>query len=139
MLAFFLLVHVLICLILMVSILMQSSKGGGLAGTFGGAGGGAVFGGRGMGTFLSKVTTIAGVVFFLSSIGHSLYSKGQTQTVQESLIRQDAETRVATPASGLPGIPAQNQATQAQGTEKQDGTSQQKKDDTKQNPAEEKK
>lgn len=46
--AFLTVIHALICIFLIISILLQSSKGGGLAGMFGGGGGmGNVFGGRG--------------------------------------------------------------------------------------------
>ncbi|MCK4372437.1 MAG: preprotein translocase subunit SecG, partial [candidate division Zixibacteria bacterium] len=48
--------HVLTCVALVLVVLMQSSKGEGLAGSaFGGSGsmGGAVFGGRGAASFLS--------------------------------------------------------------------------------------
>lgn len=67
-----LIVHVLACIVLIVSILLQAGKGGGLAGgAFGGMGGGssAVFGGTGAATFLSKVTTYVAIVFGLTCIG----------------------------------------------------------------------
>lgn len=61
--------HVVICTGLVLVVLMQSSKGEGLAGTaLGGGGGmaGAVFGGRGAASFLSKATTTLAVVFMLN-------------------------------------------------------------------------
>ena len=99
--------HIVISILLMVVILLQSSKGGGLAGAFGGSGGmGAVFGSRGTATFLSKVTTILAVLFMLSCIGQSLYSKSQGRTAPASVIEQERERRAATsPAASLPGIP----------------------------------
>ncbi|MDA0748943.1 MAG: preprotein translocase subunit SecG [bacterium] len=67
---FLLIVHIIVCFVLIVTILLQSSKGGGLSGAFGGAGGGgAVFGGAGAGTFLSKVTTYLAIAFFVTCIG----------------------------------------------------------------------
>ena len=49
--------HIIICLSLVVVVLLQSGKGGGLAGAFGGGGGmGAVFGGQAAATFLTKST-----------------------------------------------------------------------------------
>ena len=51
---FLVFLHVITCLLLVGVILMQASKGGGLAGTFGGTSN-AMFGGRGAGSFLSKV------------------------------------------------------------------------------------
>jgi len=68
---FLLVIHVLACIVLIVSILLQAGKGGGLAGgAFGGMGGSsAVFGGTGAATFLSKVTTYVAIVFGLTCIG----------------------------------------------------------------------
>ena len=62
--------HTLVCVLLVVVILMQAAKGEGLAGAFGGGGGsglsGAVFGGRGAATFLSKATTVLAIVFMIN-------------------------------------------------------------------------
>ncbi len=60
--------HVLVCFALVLVVLMQSSKGEGLAGSaFGGSGiSGAVFGGRGAASFLSRATTVLAVLFMLN-------------------------------------------------------------------------
>jgi len=63
--------HILVCIALVLVVLLQSSKGEGLAGSaFGGSGGGglsgAVFGGRGAASFLSRATTALAVVFMLN-------------------------------------------------------------------------
>ena len=70
MLHFFLVfLHVLVSIALVVAVLLQSGKGGGLAGTFGGSGvTGGVFGGRGAAPFLVKATTIFAVLFMLTAI-----------------------------------------------------------------------
>jgi len=62
-------IHVLICLVLATVVLLQSSKGGGLAGAFGGAGGAPqqLLGSRGMTTLLHKVTIYCAVGFFVTS------------------------------------------------------------------------
>lgn len=72
-------VHVLICIGLIIVVLMQSAKGEGLAGAFGGGGvSGAVFGGRGAASFLSKATTILAVLFMVSCLSLSLMSAGRS-------------------------------------------------------------
>jgi len=84
--------HVLICLLLMVVILLQASKGGGLSGAFGGTGAasmGAVFGGRGAGSFLVKATVVLSTLFFLSNIVQGLIIK--QQPTRKSLVRQEME------------------------------------------------
>ena len=63
MLTFTTIVHVFVSILLICAILLQSGRGGGLAG-LGGAAAGQVFGGRGAGNFLTKLTTTAAIVFF---------------------------------------------------------------------------
>ncbi len=66
---FFLIIHILVSLGLILVILLQSGKGGGLAGAFGGGGeSGTVFGSRGATSALGKATTILAVLFMLISI-----------------------------------------------------------------------
>jgi len=63
---FLLFLFIITCILLTVIILLQSSKGEGLAsGAFGGGGGGveSFFGGRGAGSFLSKLTTYLAIAF----------------------------------------------------------------------------
>lgn len=99
-----LVVHILVCLVLIVSILLQASKGGGLSTAFGGSGGSAMFGGAGAATFLSKVTTVLAVVFFLTCIGLWYASRGDSsapETAAERALREQPVPLRGTP-SGLP-------------------------------------
>jgi preprotein translocase subunit SecG len=61
-------IHVLVCLFLIIVVLLQSGKAADLAGAFGGMGSQTAFGPRGAATLLSKATTIAAVVFMITSI-----------------------------------------------------------------------
>lgn len=99
-----LIVHILVCLVLIVSILLQASKGGGLSTAFGGSGGSAMFGGAGAATFLSKATTVLAVVFFLTCIGLWYASSGDSsapETAAERALREQPVPLQSTP-SGLP-------------------------------------
>jgi len=60
--------HVMVCISLVLVVLLQASKGEGLAGSAFGGGGlsGAVFGGRGAASFLSKATSYLAVLFMLN-------------------------------------------------------------------------
>ena len=62
-------IHILICITMVLVVLLQSSKGGGLAGAFGGAGGAPqqLLGSRGMTSLLHKMTIYLAVAFFVSS------------------------------------------------------------------------
>ncbi len=73
--------HVIVCIGLILVVLMQSSKGEGLAGSaFGGGGGGglggAVFGGRGAASFLAKATSVLAILFMVNSIALAYMSAG---------------------------------------------------------------
>lgn len=70
--------HILVSFSLILVVLMQSSKGEGLAGSAFGGGGvsGAVFGGRGAASFLSKATSVLAALFMLNSGALALISSG---------------------------------------------------------------
>ena len=81
MFAIWVIFHVIVCAGLVIVVLLQSSKGEGLAGSaFGGGGGGglsgAVFGGRGAASFLSKATTVLAVVFMINCGALAYMSSG---------------------------------------------------------------
>ena len=91
-LAFVLAVHVFTCIALMASILLQSGKGGGLAGAFGAGSSQTLFGGRGAASFLSRATTVLSVVFFVTSLTLGLSaSRGGMRT--SSLTQEEARRR----------------------------------------------
>src|SRR5689334_16617132 len=60
--------HVLVCLFLMLTVLLQQGKGGGMGGAFGGGNAATVFGGSGASSFLQKLTAGAGTVFMATSM-----------------------------------------------------------------------
>jgi len=109
---FLVLLFVLTCFGLIVAILLQAGKGQGLAGTFGGVAGGAVFGGRGAATFLSKSTTILTVVYLLLCISIGLVYKSNTDEAQRSLMQQQSEQESSLPATDIPVAPIPEQPTQ---------------------------
>jgi preprotein translocase subunit SecG len=111
--------HVLICIGLIVSVLMQSAKGEGLAGAFGGSGiTGAVFGGRGAATFMSKATTFMAIAFFLSCLVLVFLSPtGGGGSSESSGIQREAQRRATegtAPATSIPGTPQEQQQTPAE-------------------------
>jgi preprotein translocase subunit SecG len=60
-------VHVIACAILILAVLLQPGKSGGL-GAFSGVAAQQVFGGRGAGNFLTKITWTTATTFFLTSV-----------------------------------------------------------------------
>lgn len=100
-------VHIFVSLALVISILMQSSKGGGLAGAFGGAGTSAVFGGRGAASFLQKMTTglVAAFMIIAILIGFSSNpDKGNVSLIQEAAREQVSGQGMTLPAPSAPAI-----------------------------------
>lgn len=69
----------------MAVVLMQSSKGGGLAATFGGSQVTTMFGARRASDFLSKSTIVLAVIFMLFSLLVNLYISKRTETVRSVL------------------------------------------------------
>ncbi len=102
--------HLLVCIALVGVVLMQSGKGGGLAGGAFGGSAQTVFGGRGATDFLTRATMVLGGVFFLSSLVLALMSSGFS-SAPRSLMQQEARRASAgapaqAPARGVPQAPA---------------------------------
>ena len=115
---FLLVVHILFALALIVTVLLQSAKGEGLAGAFGGGGGlsGAVFGGRGAATFLSRATSFIAIGFMLTSltlfISLGITSGGGVESgVARDLQEGPGDLAPVAPPTTVPGeIPAGEEA-----------------------------
>ncbi|MFO0760146.1 MAG: preprotein translocase subunit SecG [Byssovorax sp.] len=60
-------IHVFVCLFLILVVLLQQGRGGGMGGALGGATA-QVFGGRGAGNFMTRLTAICATVFMITSV-----------------------------------------------------------------------
>ncbi|HID10349.1 MAG TPA: preprotein translocase subunit SecG [Candidatus Latescibacteria bacterium] len=95
--------HVLIAAFLVIAILLQSSRGGGLAGTFGGGSMGTMFGVRGTATFLTKATIVLAIAFMLSCILYTSFSPTTSPERRSALQRElERRSKETAPASALP-------------------------------------
>jgi preprotein translocase subunit SecG len=102
------LLHVFVCLFLILSILLQSSKGGGLAGVLGGGGGmGSVFGGRGAASFLAKMTMYLGIAFAITAFSIALLTKGSASGAKSMVQQVMEKEETASPAAILPTVPGE--------------------------------
>ena len=81
--------HVFVCLLLILVVLLQSSKGSGLAGAFGG-GGQTMFGGQETATFLSRLTTYLAVLFMVLSLLLAFLSSRRSAPGAHSIVREAA-------------------------------------------------
>ena len=107
-----LILHLLVCLGLVSVILLQSGKGGGLAGGAFGGTAQTVFGGRGATDFMTRATMVLGALFFVTSITLALMSgsrAGGRSLIQEQARRSASTSATPTtparsaPATGQPG------------------------------------
>ena len=69
--------HVMVSLILIVVVLLQAGKGAEMGAAFGGSSQ-TIFGSRGAATFLSKLTVGAAVVFMVTSLTLSMFSRSRS-------------------------------------------------------------
>ena len=60
--------YAVVCMVLLGVILLQQGKGGDIANAFGGGSSQAAFGARGGATVLTRITTVAAVLFMLGAI-----------------------------------------------------------------------
>ena len=65
--------HIVVCLFLIMVVLLQQGKGGGLSGALGG-GATQVFGGRGAGNFMTRLTTAMALLFVVTSVSLAFLS-----------------------------------------------------------------
>src|SRR5262245_38593599 len=100
-----LVVHILVCVALMISILLQSGRGGNMAAAFGvGGGSQTLFGGRGASTFLTRATQVLGAAFFVTSLLLAFMSRGSVRQPR-SLSQQEAKARGANSGRTAPTSP----------------------------------
>ena len=95
--------HVLICVLLVLAVLVQAGKGGGLASSFGGGlSSSSVMGGRTAATFLSKATSILAAAFMLSCLVQSVAYQG-VEVEPSTAIEREMEKSGAAPLPPMDG------------------------------------
>jgi preprotein translocase subunit SecG len=101
--------HIVFAIAMIAVVLLQTGKGAGLSGVFG-AGGAAsesFFGGRGPGTFLAKLTTVAAIMFMVTSLvlaklssmprgGHSVMEDKKTKTTEKTPAEPEPKPKTPT-------------------------------------------
>ncbi len=65
----FIIIHVIVAVALILIVLLQTGKGADMGAAFGGGSSQTLFGSGGASTFLTRLTTIAAIVFMLTSLG----------------------------------------------------------------------
>ena len=106
---FFIILHTIVSILLIFTVLMQASQGGGLSGTFGSSTTSAIMGGREAASSLSKLTTWLAGIFLSLAVLISLLSAPSVAD-SESLLKQEAENQLIAPGADLPIPGGQNQS-----------------------------
>jgi preprotein translocase subunit SecG len=85
--------HILVCLFLMLTVLLQQGKGGGMGGAFGGSNAGTVFGGAGASGFLRRLTAIAATVFMVTSMVLAFFASADAGDSLEKFSKEEAKRK----------------------------------------------
>jgi preprotein translocase subunit SecG len=77
-------VHVVIAVALVGLVLIQQGKGADAGAAFGGGASQTVFGSQGSGSFLTRVTTLLAIVFFVTSFSLAVFAKQRAEVAGEA-------------------------------------------------------
>jgi len=86
-------IHVFVCLVLMLVVLLQQGKGGGMGAAFGGSTA-QVFGGRGAGNILTRATAICAGIFMLTSVSLAYLSSSGDRALRAKVQEEEGRRKV---------------------------------------------
>ena len=107
---FLITVEIIVSILMIVAVLMQSSKGGGLAGTFGGGQVGMMFGVRRTADFLTRATQVLAIIFGVLALVINIAFLPRVGGAGESVIQGQGS---AQQQSNVPQLPPPQAPTQA--------------------------
>jgi len=93
MISILVIIHILICIGLIISILLQSGKGSDLGAAFGGSSQ-TLFGSTGAATFLNKLTAFVAIGFMVTTLSLAILSTRSPKSIMEG----KAKTQQTEPA-----------------------------------------
>jgi preprotein translocase subunit SecG len=83
--------HVFVCVFLIAVVLLQRGKGAEIGAVFGSGASSTVFGGRGAGNFLTKLTTFSAVIYMVTSLSLSyLWTSASEERLFDEGVAQEA-------------------------------------------------
>jgi len=91
--------HVIVAVVLIVVVLVQRGEGADMGVSFGGGGAQTLFGSRGSGSFLGKLTGGLAAVFMLTSLTLAFFSQQHAGSVVEKDLNKAAQQQLP-PTSG---------------------------------------
>lgn len=103
-------IHIIICALLIVLVLIQSGRGGGLVDGFSGVE--SMFGTK-TNAFLTRTTTVLAVLFFLTCLSLALISARQSKSLMRSIKQELPKQEAATSSVPAAEAPAKAETPQA--------------------------
>jgi len=85
--------HILVALALIILVLIQRGQGADMGVSFGGGGAQTLFGSRGSGSFLGKLTGGIAAVFMLTSLTLAFFSQQKAGSVVEKAVTQSTPVK----------------------------------------------
>jgi len=122
MVTFLTVLHIMVCIVLIAVVLLQRGKGSDIGASLGGGGSNTVFGSRGAGNFLTKMTSACAVTFMVTSLSLAYLGSQENaervfETDEEANPESDADlleevdiTPIDTSADALEEIPMPGEA-----------------------------
>jgi preprotein translocase subunit SecG len=102
------LVHIVVCVALILIVLLQRGKGAGMGAAFGGSSQ-TVFGSSGATTFMHKITTMAAIIFMLTSLGLTFFFVRGGTSIMEDVKQTEIPAAKSTQAPASSGEPPKQQ------------------------------
>ncbi|MGD9239932.1 MAG: preprotein translocase subunit SecG [Desulfobacterales bacterium] len=109
-------IHIVVCVALIMIVLLQTGKGADMGAAFGGGGSQTLFGSTGASTFLSKATTVAAIIFMLTSLALAYLSSHRSsdsimETTQAPIEQpvSPAQGDTSAPQTTTPADPAKTE------------------------------
>ena len=100
-------VHVIAALAIVGLVLLQQGKGADAGASFGAGASQTVFGASGSGNFLVRATTIAAVIFFVTSLALAIFAKNQAgsgTTVGLPIVNQEILEETTASQTDIPSL-----------------------------------
>ena len=86
-------IHVIACIFLIMVVLLQQGKGGGLGAGFGSSATRQVFGGRGAGNLLTRLTAVTAVVFMTTCVVLAYHASVGDRSLKAAAAREQEKAQ----------------------------------------------
>lgn len=100
-------IHVIVAIAIVGLVLLQQGKGADAGASFGAGASQTVFGASGSGNFLVRATTVAALIFFVTSLSLAIFARNQSgsgSTTGLPIVNQDLLDETISAQSDVPAL-----------------------------------